>query len=584
MPTSNHRRLFALCVLVSSFTFACLGDPSTNVSSPDATPDVVEDTTQDPADAAPDARDEPQDRMDSTSDVGMDLSADIEPTLCEENQRVQGNVCVTCSSGTTNESGDDVAGGDTQCDDACSPVFGVTCDVVQSRYIKASNTDEKDQFGSTVAISGDTMVVGASNEDNSATGVNPFDNNGASNSGAAYVFVRANGVWTQQAYLKASNAERSDSFGASVDISGDTIVVGASGEGGSSVGVNGQDDNSAPGSGAAYVFVRSNGVWTQQAYLKASNTDAGDRFGVSASIAGDIVVIGAPSERSNASGVNPPDNNDGMNNGAAYVFARANGVWTQQAYLKASNDGGYFGTSVDVSGDTVVVGAFNEDSSSVGVNGQDNAEASSSGAAYVFVGVNGAWTQQAYLKASNTGRGDIFGSSVTIFGDTVVVGAPDEDGSSTEVNDSDNNDALDSGAAYVFVRSNGVWTQQAYLKADNAGEEDFFGTSVALFEDKLVVGAAYESNSATGVNPFDNNNAPDSGAAYVFVRINGAWTQQAYLKASNTSMDDFFGRAVSISDNTVVVGAPGEDSSTVGVDSPGDDDAPNGGAAYIYEP
>jgi hypothetical protein len=261
----------------------------------------------------------------------------------------------------------------------------------------------------------------------------------------------------QQAYLKASNTDSGDTFGNSVAMSGDTVVVGAPGERSNATGVNGnQGDNSALDAGAAYVFVRTSGVWVQQAYLKASNTDAGDSFGQSVAISGDTVVIGAPGERSNATGVNGNQgDNSALFAGAAYVFVRTGGVWVQQAYLKASNTGAgdSFGQSVAISGDTVVVGATNEASNATGVNGnQADNSALQAGAAYVFVRTNGVWVQQAYLKASNTGAGDIFGGSVAISGDTLVVLAPGEASNAKGVNGNQgDNSALNAGAAYMFT-------------------------------------------------------------------------------------------------------------------------------------
>jgi hypothetical protein len=161
-------------------------------------------------------------------------------------------------------------------------VYPLTIDpLVQQAYLKASNTGVWDYFGYSVAISGDTLVVGAFAEDSNAVGVNGDQgNNLALNAGAAYVFVRTGGVWVQQAYLKASNTGAGDNFGWSVAISGDTVVVGASIEASNATGVNGdQGDNSAIGSGAAYVFFLTGGVWVQQAYLKASNTSAWEQFG-----------------------------------------------------------------------------------------------------------------------------------------------------------------------------------------------------------------------------------------------------------------------------------------------------------------
>jgi len=385
-------------------------------------------------------------------------------------------------------------------------------------YLKAGNTGGGDQFGYSVAVSGDTAVVGAPYEDSSTTGVNSTPNNSATDSGAAYVFVRSGGVWSQQAYLKASNPGFGDEFGWSVAVSGDTVVVGAPYEASSTTGVNSTPNNSAGESGAAYVFVRSGTNWSQQAYLKASNTGAGDRFGTSVAVSGDTAVVGAYGEDSSTTGVNSTPNELASGSGAAYVFVRSGGVWSQQAYLKASNTGAddFFGVSVSVSGDTVVVGATGENSSTTGVNSTPNESAGSSGAAYVFVRSGTNWSQQAYLKASNPGANDYFGRSVAVSGDTVVVGAHLEDSSTTGVNSTPNNSATDSGAAYVFVRSGGVWSQQAYLKAGNTGVGDQFGESVAVSGDTVVVGAAAEDSSTTGVNSTPNESASNAGAAYIF--------------------------------------------------------------------
>ena len=311
------------------------------------------------------------------------------------------------------------------------------------------------------------------------------------------------------------------------------------------------------------MFVRSGANWSQQAYLKASNTGAGDFFG-SVAVSGDTLAVGAAGEDSNATGVNGnQSDNSATTSGAAYVFVRSGTNWTQQAYLKASNTrpGAGFG-AVAISGDTLVVGAPYESSSATGVNGnQNDNSAPGSGAAYVFVRSGTNWSQQAYLKASNTGAGDSFGYSVAISGDTVVVGAWTEDSNATGVNGNQtDNSAADSGAAYVFVRSGTNWTQQAYLKASNTGVEDYFGYSVAVSGDTVVVGADGEDSAATGVNGLQSDNTGfDSGAAYVFVRNGTNWSQQAYLKASNTSSNsgtsDAFGRSVAISGDTVVVGA-----------------------------
>ncbi len=484
----------------------------------------------------------------------------------------------------------------------------------QQAYFKASNAGTGDEFGRSVAISGDTAVIGAHYESSNATGVNGNEtNDSAFQSGAVYVFVRNGSNWIQQAYLKASNTGAGDEFGFSVAISGDTIVVGAYGEDSNATGVNGnQGNNNANSSGAAYVFVRDGTNWVQQAYLKASNTGGpspgeseGDWFGFSVAVSGDTIVVGAHGEDSSATGVNGvQNNNSAIGSGAAYVFVRDGTNWVQQAYLKASNTGGQapgesygdaFGESVAVSGDTIVIGAGGEDSNATGVNGnQGNNTAAGSGAAYVFVRNGTNWTQQAYLKASNTGTGDEFGWAVTISGDTVVVGANGEDSNATGVNGNQgNNGTPNSGAAYVFVRDGTNWSQQAYLKASYTGADDLFGYSVAVSGEALVVGTPGDDSNVTGINgdPSDNS-ASDAGAAYVFVRDGTNWSQLAYLKASNTGgplPGEFYGddfgadHMVGVSGDTVIVGAHAEDSSSTGVNgNQTDNSARDAGAAYVF--
>jgi hypothetical protein len=393
----------------------------------------------------------------------------------------------------------------------------------------------------------------------------------------------------QQAYLKASNTDASDRFGWQVSVSGDTVVVGAPRESSNANGVNGnQSNNSFAEAGAAYVFTRSGTAWTQQAYLKASNTDLADHFGYAVAVHGDTIVVGAIDESSNSTGVDGSQaNNLSSSSGAAYVFVRTGTTWTQQAYLKASNTGvaDRFGVGVSVSGDTIVVGAFGESSNAVGVNGnQADNSSSSAGAAYVFVRTGTTWTQQAYLKASNTGANDWFGLSVSLSGNTVVIGAMQEDSDATGVNGSGTDVATESGAAYVFTRSGTTWGQEAYLKASNTDSGDVFGASVSAYGDTVVVGAHQEASSATGVNGNQSDDsAPQAGAAYVFVRGGTSWSQQAYLKASNTDSFDRFGESVSVSVDTIVVGARGEDSNATGVNGNQSDNSVSfAGAAYVF--
>ena len=486
----------------------------------------------------------------------------------------------------------------------------------QEAYIKASNTDMDDVFGFSVALSadGNTMAVGAQNEDSNASGVDGDETNDSSiNAGAVYVFIRdTGGAWVQQAFIKASNTDpdpvfAEEFFGLSVALSADgsTLAVGATREDGGTTGVNGdQADNSATFSGAVYVFTRdTGGGWTQQAYVKASNTDAADFFGRSVTLSADGNTLAASAffEDSSAIGANGNDaDNTASNAGAVYVFVRdGGGAWTQQSYVKASNTnaGDRFGFSVALSadGDTLAVGAHREDSASTGVNGDELDDSTidfDSGAAYVFTrDTGGVWTQQAYVKASNTEAGDNFGFSVDIStdGNTLVVGAWLED-SGDSANELDNS-VIDSGAAYVFTRDmGGVWTQQAYVKASTMDESDNFGINLSVSGDasKLAVGAHHEDSVATGVDGNEaDNSAIDSGAAYVFTRdTGGAWIQQAYLKASNSNLGDHFGISVSLSEDgdSLAVGAHNEDSVLTGIDGdPADNSAPDAGAVYVFQ-
>ncbi len=338
------------------------------------------------------------------------------------------------------------------------------------------------------------------------------------------------------------------------------------------------------------------GSIAQEAYVKASNTDPFDVFGVAVSVSGNTIVIGAPREDSAATGVNGDQSDDSeRDSGATYVLTRTATAWSQQAYLKASNTDGdtfqvlgdRFGSSVAISGDTIVVGAPIENSNATGIGGdQTNNSAPNAGAAYVFTRTGSNWSQEAYLKGSNTESFDLFGRSVAISGDTIAVGATDESSDSTGINGNqgDGPYSFASGAVYVFVRDGTSWTQQAYVKASNTGESDRFGSSISLSGNTLVVGAPAERSNAVGVGGVESDNsAQNAGAAYVFERIGTSWSQQAYLKASNTEAGDSFGQTVSLDGDTIIIGAPMEESSATGVNGDqSDNGADQSGAAYVF--
>ena len=478
-------------------------------------------------------------------------------------------------------------------------------------YVKASNTDSDDRFGSDVALSADghTLVVGARAEASKATGL---DGNEADNSeaeaGAVYVFNRdpITGVWAQQAYLKASNAEAGDEFGSRLALArdGNTLAVSAIAESSNARGVDGdQSDNSAPDAGAVYIFSRANGSWSQQAYIKASNAEAGDRFGQSVSLANQgntLAVAGYDDSNATTIGGDESDNSeDGA--GAVYVFTRSGTSWAQQAYIKASNAeaGDHFGyvAALDRDGNTLAVGSTSESSSAKGIDGDESDNsAAKSGAVYIFSRSGAGWAQQAYIKASNAEAGDFFGISVSLAddGNTLAVGAYNEGSQARGVGgDEDDNSANRAGAAYVFQRSGSTWTQDAYIKASNAEAGDVFGTSIALSGDGniLAVGAYLEEGKATGIGGDEHDDSVGfslggTGAAYVFTRdASATWQQQAYVKASNTDVKDYFGSSVALAadGNTLAVAAFGENSKATGINGDNSDNSADGaGAVYLY--
>jgi len=470
-------------------------------------------------------------------------------------------------------------------------------------YIKAGNPSSGDNFGGVVSLSddGSTLAVGAYSEDSSAIGINGTDSDSAApTSGAVYIFVRENSKWSQQAFIKASNAEAYDWFGFSLSLSnnGNTLVVGARLEDSAGRGVNAvQTDNNASGSGAAYVFVRSGASWSQNAYLKASNADADDNFGISVAISGDgsTIAVGADEESSRSTGINGDEANNGWSNaGAVYVFSSNGASWQQQAYVKASNTltagANFFGEAVSLSddGNMLAVGASGDSSAAIGINGDESdTSASFSGAAFVFTRTGTTWSQQAYIKASNTEAQDNFGAQITLSGDgsTLAVSADLEDSASIGIDgEQSNNSATSSGAVYTYRRTNNQWSQEAYIKASNTGIADYFATAISLNYDGnlLAVGSINEDSNSLGIGGDEQSNtSSNTGAVYVYERTDGSWSQLAYVKSNNTGANDWFGVAVSLSDDgdTLAVGAQLEDGAGISL---GDNEAGSAGAAYLY--
>ncbi len=408
------------------------------------------------------------------------------------------------------------------------------CEVTR---LTASDPAEDDSFGQSVSIDGHIAVVGAGRDDD----VCPDDPD--CNSGSAYVFRRddmgtpldpRDDVWAQEAKLTASDATPDARFGSAVSVDGNIIVVGA-----------GRDGHAGMWSGATYVFRYDGSDWVEEAKLTAGDAVANQIFGAAVSANEDTIVVGAEGD---AYG-----NHDAP--GSAYLFEYDGAGWSERAKLDSSDGatGDHFGSAVAVDGDTVVVGARNDDDAG-----------DRSGSAYVFVRPADGWTsttEDAKLTASDAARTDQFGGAVSLHQDTVVVGAHWHDTA----------DKGDTGAAYVFTKPTTGWataTETAKLTASDASSNDALGISVSI-EGTLILAGAYRDNGpAAGTG--------DAGAAYLFSMPPGGWmdmTQSAKLTASEGAAEAFFGRVLSISSNTALIGAPNQPHS-------GEDDA---GAAYVLD-
>lgn len=356
----------------------------------------------------------------------------------------------------------------------------------------AGDAVAEDRFGYSVAIDGDTLVVGA------------YTKGGSNNYyGAAYVFTRNGGVWTQQAKLVPNDPSVFSLFGNAVAIDGDTIAVGAYGKGGYYFG------NFGPG--AVYIFARNGTTWTEQAKLTASDGSPGDYFGYDVSLDGDTVLVGVP---------------QAGQAGAAYVYTRALGAWSQQAKLTAPDaaSGNWFGASVSLAGETAVAGAYANDGYQ--------------GAAYVFERSGGAWSAGVKVTPTTRVAVELFGFSVAVQNGELLVGAF-------------NGGTAAAGAAYVFSRAGGVWTQQGRLTASDGAANDNFGRTVDLDGPTAVIGAGGVDAGFTS-----------TGAAYVFSRSGSSWSEQLKLLASDRQANDYLGNseaAVAISGRTVLAGAPNSD-------------------------
>lgn len=398
-------------------------------------------------------------------------------------------------------------------------------------FIKAANTGPGDAFGFAIALSddGNTLAVGSFTEDSSGTGVGSTPDDGASNSGAAYVFVRTGTTWSQQEFFKASNANARDGFGFALALSGDgnTLAVGAPFEGTLGVGIDPPSNEAGVNSGAVYVYERVGATWSFRHFVKANNTGLNDSFGVVVALSGDgsTLAISASGEDGSGTGVGPVSDEGANGSGAVYVYTRSGATWLFQQYIKASNTGlsDDFGYSIALSttGDTLAVGADQEDSSGTGVGSIPDEGASGSGAVYVYQRTGTTWAFQAFIKSINTEASDAFSFvALSESGNLLAVGAALESSGGTRIGSTPDEGSFNSGAVYLYERTGSTWVFEAFVKASNPDADDRFGSGLSLSRDgvRLVVGAPQESSSGVLVDSVPDEGASQSGAAYVYLR------------------------------------------------------------------
>ncbi len=368
----------------------------------------------------------------------------------------------------------------------------------EDQKLYASDGREDAEYGDAVSIDGDVAIIGA-----------PYDDELAWASGAAYVYEREGTTWTERIRLTVPDNWYYCLFGRSVAVDGDTALVGAP---------------RYTTQGSVFVYVRSGSTWTQQARLWAPSPAS--YLGFSVSLDGDTALVGAPFEEPT-----------GHRLGAAYVFTRTGTTWSAPVRLTPLDprDWAYVGISVAIDGDTALVGAD-----------QDSGVAWGAGAAYVFTRSGTSWTQQARLTASDGDEYDYYGGSVSVDGDTALVGA---------------RSAHDlAGGAYVYVRAGTVWSEQAALLPPPTTDWLAFGCSVSLVGNTALVGAWGNDEPVTNV-----------GAVYEYVRSGTSWTQQTKLIPWDAPEYAFFGSTVSSDGESILVGAPWDD---VLVE--------NSGSAYVF--
>ncbi|PKA82561.1 FG-GAP repeat protein [Ulvibacter sp. MAR_2010_11] len=470
-------------------------------------------------------------------------------------------------------------------------------------YLKPSNAESQDYFGSVIALSQDGTILAVSHagENSNATGINGDDsNNLATTSGAVFIFSKSNGIWSQEAFIKASNTDTGDLFGFSMALNdtGDVLAVGANNE--DSAFQNNQADNSITNAGAVYIFRKSAGSWSQTAYIKApiisasnNGNGTGETFGASIDFNSDgtILAVGAPYDDNPNPGINPNLNASSTQfYGGVYLYSYNGFQWQFDDYIKPAIVGqDYFGAKVklDDVGDRLFVSATMEGSNSTTINSGANLNnLFRAGAVYAFVKNAGVWSQEAYIKPWAIDAQDYFGSQIDINddGSVLAVGTFNEDSNAIGINGNPNdNSQANSGAVFTFTRSGITWSPQTYIKAPFAVSGWFsHNLSLSSSGEKLFVGAPLESSDAMCFDgDYSNTNRSVSGGVFLYEFDNSNWILSRYIKAPNPDSGDWFGEILGISPNGnyLTIGARREDS----IDYSQTNNSLDVGALYIVD-
>jgi FG-GAP repeat/Secretion system C-terminal sorting domain len=430
-----------------------------------------------------------------------------------------------------------------------------------NKAVASDRTPGSNQFGWSAAISGNYAIIGVPYDNNDENGENFIFS-----SGAAYLFERqSNGTWTEVQKIVASNRAAEDNFGYSVSISGKYAVIGAYHDD-----YNHNDDSLMSAAGAAYLFERNDvGKWKEEQKITPKDRAPNDIFGVSVSIDEKFLVVGASGHDSSLNDAANPKFE--ANAGAAYIYKRGQfGSWTEMQKLVHSDRSSYdyFGNSVSISGEIVVVGASFEDENENKKSKKDNA-----GSVYIyeFNSVNGLWDREQKLTPFDRDTFDYFGHSVAINGNFIVVGAINSDSSGNN----GGNANTGTGAAYIYEKG-GLSIEYNLAKKVYASKRksgDQFGFSVATSGPKVIVGAVYSE----AYDGSDSVVADDAGSAYIFERINEKWKETHNMVGSEKAFYNYFGYSVAIGDSCAIVGAINEDFDSKGLNVIND-----AGSAYFY--